>query len=287
LPSITDAATAWRKQLADMFVHVPLSGETAIEALRREIHRTPPAHRKEGYGARDAAIWLTVRADHVSRHEVGYLVSRNKLDFAGEDGQLHPVLAQEAGHEYPLHYVSDPAELLDLLAPAEAQFPIIGETERRAVEQLMTLERLKGEGQLRRAVFESLPQFEPDPYTVQEVLFPPGGSDDRRGDRRSSYMKTASASVEIESVGLVRGHTFADGRVLVVVQSIWCARFEIDFAFLGPGDNVNTVSPQGHVRETQRCSIQAWARRVARAVDYEWEVSSAQWIGAPDYAKDT
>lgn len=85
LPSETDAVQRWKDDL-DSLGHIPLDGDDAIEALRREALRQPPARPTadgSATGGRDAAIWLAVKRLHSSSEDrQTYFVSSNTGDFA-------------------------------------------------------------------------------------------------------------------------------------------------------------------------------------------------------------
>jgi hypothetical protein len=84
-------------ELSSVFEVLPLTGDDAIEALRREARRLRPAstdRTKTGSGSRDVGIWLTALAWAELHDETVYLVSNDKKAFGAEG--LDPVLAAEA-----------------------------------------------------------------------------------------------------------------------------------------------------------------------------------------------
>ena len=93
-PDANEIAQRWDSELRAVFEILDSNGDDAIEALRREALRCPPA--RLGTGARDSLIWLTaVRLARGGAHV--HLVSRNTADFSSSDAKssLHPVLAAE------------------------------------------------------------------------------------------------------------------------------------------------------------------------------------------------
>jgi len=100
-PDVEEDVKRWRMALAQLGTVLPLSDEIAKEALLREINGDPPARRTDkgsGVGGRDAAIWLSVVADHARRREPGHFISANSRDFAHND-RLRPELAAEIGSD--------------------------------------------------------------------------------------------------------------------------------------------------------------------------------------------
>jgi hypothetical protein len=100
-PDVDQDVQRWRAALDQLGTVLPLADEIAREALRREIYGIPPARRPDkssGVGSRDAAIWLSVVADHLRRREPGHFISANSRDFAHND-RLRPELAAEIDSE--------------------------------------------------------------------------------------------------------------------------------------------------------------------------------------------
>ena len=91
----------------------------AVEALKREIERQPPAYEAggSGCGARDVAIWLTVL--EALRHEEVYFVARDKRAYG--EKTLSAVLQQEADSVRPqgLRFCPEVTELLGQLAESQ------------------------------------------------------------------------------------------------------------------------------------------------------------------------
>ena len=97
LPSSQNLMQTWKASLLSKVKVIPTPEIIFREAIYREIHRKPPA--REGRGARDAAIWLTIKHIHNQSVGNGYFVSQNTKDFASNsDGkELHPELRDEIG----------------------------------------------------------------------------------------------------------------------------------------------------------------------------------------------
>ena len=107
----------WREYLARLFVVLEPPDGAFEEALLREVQRKPPT--RDGRGARDALIWLTV-LDHLQRDETPtYFVSNNGKDF-GKDGLL-PELRAEIPDGSTLNYCTSIVDLLDRLATPSPQ----------------------------------------------------------------------------------------------------------------------------------------------------------------------
>lgn len=115
VPDPDEVATEWANDVSASFRVLPAVAEDALEALRREASRTPPA--RGGKGARDCLIWLTCRR-HAESGAVVHFVSRNTRDFAERGGQsLHGALAEEVdGIAGQLIYHSSLDRLFDALA---------------------------------------------------------------------------------------------------------------------------------------------------------------------------
>ncbi len=119
VPDPTDVAREWEVELRRRFEIAPIPIGAAEEALRREAERIPPA--REGRGARDCAIWLTLLHEHASRSEESFFVSENKADFGCQRDStiLHGYLAAEVPVESrPLRYHSTFTSLVEALATA-------------------------------------------------------------------------------------------------------------------------------------------------------------------------
>ncbi|MGA5818655.1 PIN domain-containing protein [Kitasatospora sp. NPDC094028] len=117
IPGIEEIVADWEGQLRDAFQVIPVNGDDAAEALWREALRKKPA-KSDGTGARDAAIWLTVKRSHCSSPGgQTHFVSDNWKDFAAPDKKsLHPDLAAEVSDSGPFHYHRKLEDLLSVLA---------------------------------------------------------------------------------------------------------------------------------------------------------------------------
>jgi hypothetical protein len=120
----------WRGRLEGFATVLPLSGEDAMEAFRREIEGRRPARPrqkgKHGAGGRDAAVWLTIVGDHLGRGEPGHLISADRKAFADEEGGLHRDLSSElsdAGGEQ-MDYHSDAGGLIETLGETGPSRPL-------------------------------------------------------------------------------------------------------------------------------------------------------------------
>jgi len=112
----------WRAALGELGSVLPLEDGAAREALRREMYGIAPAHRtgRTGIGSRDAAIWLTIAADHARRGEEGHFITGDGDDFA-RDGRLRPGLADELPEDGPpLRLHLGASAFLELLGTAQA-----------------------------------------------------------------------------------------------------------------------------------------------------------------------
>ncbi|MFE4392513.1 MULTISPECIES: PIN domain-containing protein [Streptomycetaceae] len=117
IPGIEEIVADWEGQLRDAFQVIPVTGDDATEALQREALRKKPA-KTDGTGARDAAIWLTVKRSHCSSPgDQTHFVSDNWRDFAASDKKsLHPDLAAEMSTGSQFHYHRKLEDLLSVLA---------------------------------------------------------------------------------------------------------------------------------------------------------------------------
>lgn len=97
----------WRQRLVELGRVVPLGADDAHRALAREVTGTPPARPRTGKGsgggARDAAIWLTVVRDHLSREEDGHFITADKRDFTSGDGLKLELVRDLEPATHPLH----------------------------------------------------------------------------------------------------------------------------------------------------------------------------------------
>jgi hypothetical protein len=96
---VQDALKARRGLLERLFRVEPVSELSLRRAQEREIHRLPPASThwakgKPGYGARDAAIWLTTLGVAAGSGRRCYFVSNDGAAFGNP--HLHQALATES-----------------------------------------------------------------------------------------------------------------------------------------------------------------------------------------------
>jgi hypothetical protein len=114
MPDPSELSRERRLLLESLYEVAELSDGAAQEGLQRELWRTPPA--REGKGARDAAIWLSVVEHHTSTGQLGYFVSRNTKDFGDAAGGFkHELRMEIAGQQHSLEYCTSPASLFALL----------------------------------------------------------------------------------------------------------------------------------------------------------------------------
>lgn len=95
IPDLQEVADEWREGLTSTFEVFPVGGSQAVEALKREAARKRPA--REGKGARDTAIWLSMLEYACGREDSIHFVSDNKEDFAdaSDAKRLHPDLVED------------------------------------------------------------------------------------------------------------------------------------------------------------------------------------------------
>ncbi|AXE86583.1 PIN domain-containing protein [Streptomyces sp. Go-475] len=95
IPDLQEITAAWRAELEAAFEVVSVEGTQAVEALKREAARKRPA--REGKGARDSAIWLSMLDSASSYNAPVHFVSDNKDDFAdtADAKRLHPDLLED------------------------------------------------------------------------------------------------------------------------------------------------------------------------------------------------
>lgn len=111
-PTGDDIAKEYEDRLNKAFEVLPLDGEHAREAFRREARRLVPA--RLGKGGRDSAIWLTVAELAKAGHEV-YFVTNNKKDF-GEGALFVELLMEIEDAVHPIEYLASPNDLVDRIA---------------------------------------------------------------------------------------------------------------------------------------------------------------------------
>jgi hypothetical protein len=133
-PPVEQLVAAVEDQLRGRFDILPLAGEQAIEALRREAFRIAPARTTEPPGgARDASIWLSL-VDWCGRNpdEEVYLVTHdNGLLSRALDAEEPPNLHRVKGIHEALATlatpIDHPADLLPLLLTEEVVSTAVSE----------------------------------------------------------------------------------------------------------------------------------------------------------------
>lgn len=121
LPNPTTEADRWQRQLREQFEIWPFDAKHAFEALLREVNRVAPT--REGEGARDAAIWLSIIDALKDKGGVGYFVSNNPKDFADptDETRLHSFLVADAASAgVDLRYFRSIDRLLETLSLPDA-----------------------------------------------------------------------------------------------------------------------------------------------------------------------
>lgn len=115
VPDHEAIAEQWESDLRADFRILASVADDALEALRRETERVPPA--RAGRGARDSLIWLTAKRLAESGAEV-YFISQNVKDFAVRGGtMLLPELSAELdGLTGSLTYLKNLDAFFDLIA---------------------------------------------------------------------------------------------------------------------------------------------------------------------------
>jgi PIN domain-containing protein len=106
------ALEKYQQRLLTAFDVIELDGASAIEALRREACRLPPASTSfdaKGTGARDAAIWLSLVREARSGETV-YFVSSDKKAFHSSD------LSSDLTEGSLVIVLNDVADLIEALA---------------------------------------------------------------------------------------------------------------------------------------------------------------------------
>lgn len=246
-PAMADASTIsakWKSSLEERFSILPASAEHAAEALRREAHRVRPA--REGKGARDAAIWLAVRDDHLNRQQESFFVSKNTKDFSNSaDGEsLHPSLLKEiAHHAHPLRYCTSLESLLGSFAEQGAFDLTAGELEK--IPEVM------------RAVIGALEQG-----AILESLSP-----------GSSGIAFVASPVTAEITGEPKGRVYTvDGKQIIVAHSEWRLVFQAGL--------LRRFPTGGYVQDRHPAELTAmihlWIRQDADGSEREVEVAGVQ-----------
>lgn len=137
MPSVEEVVGPLVSELESLVSVIPVHPEDAVEALRREAGRIRPA--REGKGARDCAIWLTVVRHHASEKDPGVLLTTNTTDFAAETDRGQP-------HE---RLVEDLAETARRFAFKFAPSAFLEEIAPRVEESIDLVQALDGDAQAR------------------------------------------------------------------------------------------------------------------------------------------
>ncbi|MGA5770746.1 PIN domain-containing protein [Streptomyces pseudogriseolus] len=144
IPDAAEVASSWRDELTATFEIVPLEGAQAIEALKREASRKRPA--RQGKGARDSAIWLSL-LDSAARHAGRvHFVSDNKEDFADTANAkiFHPDLLEDCrARNVEIVYHRNLDSLLDALSKKSEKSPSVEDVQ--AAKELLTQALFSGE----------------------------------------------------------------------------------------------------------------------------------------------
>lgn len=119
-PTGDDIAAAHSARLSSVLAILPLDGDHAREAFRREALRVVPA--RLGRGGRDSAIWLTVAKLANDGHEV-HFVTKNRKDF-GAGGLFVELLDEIRGASHPVQYYASTNDFIDTIATKVAA-PVI------------------------------------------------------------------------------------------------------------------------------------------------------------------
>lgn len=112
IPSPEAVGNAWRDTLAAAFEILPVHGDDAIEALRREALRLRPA--QAGKGARDSAIWLT--AVRLVREGCSVVLLTNNTEDFGRGGLYKDLSRDLEGLPGSLEYLVNMQHFVDSVA---------------------------------------------------------------------------------------------------------------------------------------------------------------------------
>lgn len=154
-PDVDELVDRWKENLTEWAEIAPTSPAHMVEGIHREIAGSAPATRtaKGGTGARDAAIWATIREHHGAASGPGHLVT-NDSHFGRSE--IHESLLDEIGpHSMTLH--KHVGTLLDELGEVTSESPI-------SVEQLgasgvnALVEGLRDNRAVARAILDPLSQ---------------------------------------------------------------------------------------------------------------------------------
>jgi hypothetical protein len=201
IQNAAEIAEQWRKDLTSQVSIIETPDAAFSQALLREIRRLRPA--REGRGARDSAIWITVLEAHRNFNELSYFLSNNTKDFAdpNDKSRLHPDLAAECSStNYPLNYCASASDLLTQL----------GEKIVPSLSKDMLAED--------EAVISAIIDYISRPAALQRLLFDftPGG--------------TAFVASRVEpKLRRLEGHEGyeVEGVSVIVAWTHWCMNFSL------------------------------------------------------------
>jgi hypothetical protein len=257
-PDPEQLASEWSAEFVSGLTVLPVSPEHATESLRREILRVEPT--REGKGARDAAVWLALRDDHLARTEVGYFLSANHRDFCESDGTtlLSSLRDEVAMHAHPLHYVASIEALLGLLAERKgAEFSI---EELKASEGLdLSVQTVLNGRRLGSSVLDAL------------LLVTIGEGIARWASVDATFKPPVLHRIDHQAV-----FTIQAGREVAVVQTTWVGWVGLDAMALGASLTMAEAS-------LVRIPVQIWVRRDGDA-DLAVELSH---VGNPEIVPDS
>jgi hypothetical protein len=260
-PDAKQLAADWRHELLKVIRLIPMSGEHAMEALDREIHRVAPA--REGVGARDAAIWLAIRDDHLSKSEPGYFVSGNHRDFGDSDGQLKAQLRAELAGSGSFTYVHEISALLPLLAE-EGGTPF-------TVAELESVQSLKWMMRARLNDYAAQPDILNQ--LVQQAFGAP---------LRWSGISTSVRDPTLWKIPQQTVYRLSTGQEVAVVETSWVAF--VDLILSGPRQLVEAGFREGLGALT--ADVGLWAHRDPKTREAEYGFTGRDKVEVAPSASD-
>jgi hypothetical protein len=254
VPDSKRLVAAWRHDLLGGMKLIPAVPEHAAEALDRELNRIAPA--REGQGARDAAIWLAIRDDHLSRSEPGYFISGNHRHF-GEppDGHLHSQLRAELTGGQAFTYVHEISALLPILAEVGGRPFTIAELSASVGLKWMVRNRLNDQA----AQHDNL-------NMLVELAF---GAPLRWSSISTSVKEPTLWKIPHQTV-----YHLSTGQEVAVLRTSWAAFVEVRLT--GPRQLVEAGFREGLGALT--AEIELWARREPQAPEADFAISGADKI---------
>ncbi len=235
-PQLEELAATYRRELTTGMRIIPLAADHATEALNREINRTPPA--RDGFGARDAAIWLAIRDDHLSKSEPGYFVSGNRKDFGEPDGQLKAELRAELTHGGVFTYVQEISALLPLLAEEGGR--------------AFTIAELESVRSLRWMMRNRLNDLAAQPDNLQELVKLAFGAPLRWSSISSSIQEPSLVEIPRQNI-----YRLNSGQEVAVIRTTWAAF--VDVTLTGPRQLLEAGFREG--LGAFIADVELWARR--------------------------